>query len=110
MFKVEDFVVLALVVFSLTVLFKDTDGPFRIFYKARDWLTFKKDGNVRTFFKELFACPWCMGTWISAVVALLYLLISHCSIAIAIAYWIASVGVTGLLYAMLYSFVSGDEE
>jgi len=109
MFRIEDFIVLSLVVFTLTVLFKDTEGPFHIFEKARNFLV-GSEGHERKFFVELLACPWCVGTWMSLLVTLLYWLVSKCTFPIFLAYCIAAIGVTGLLYAMLYSFVSDGGE
>jgi hypothetical protein len=107
MFRLEDLVVISLVVFTITVLIKDTEGPFDLFQKFKNILV-GSEGHERVFFVKLFSCPWCIGTWISIAVSLLYLLISHRSISVAIAYCIASIGVTGIMYALLYSLVSDE--
>jgi hypothetical protein len=109
MFIIGDLVVISLVVFTLTVLLKDTEGPFDLFQKFKNILV-GSEGHERAFFIKLFSCPWCLGTWISAVVTLLYCITSKSTFPTFIAYWLASIGITGLLYAMLYSFVKDTED
>jgi len=104
MFRIEDFVVLSFVVFAITVLIKDTAGPFDIFSKMRNWLE-GSDEHPNIFFMNLLSCPWCMATWISLVVNIIYLLVSHCSVFVFFAYWIGVIGITGFLYAVLYSMI-----
>jgi len=104
MFIIEDFAILALVVFTITVLLKDTDGPFDTFSKAREFLIGNEE-HQRRFFILLFSCPWCVGAWISSVVNLIYVLVSGKSVVVFFAYWFASIGVTGLLYSWLYSHI-----
>jgi len=108
MFRIGDFFVIAFAVFAITVLAKDTAGPFNIFLKVRDWLVGSDEMHPRMFFMDLLACPWCMATWISVVVNLVYLFVSHCSVFVFFVYWLGTIGVTGFLYAILYSVLGDD--
>jgi hypothetical protein len=80
-------VVIGLVSFVITFFLKELDGPFNVIKRFRDMIcvytdipipdgkTFKILEEPTNFWARLFDCFWCLTTWITAVVMLLYLLL-----------------------------------
>ena len=79
--------VIGLVSFVITFFLKELDGPFNVIKKFRDaicayiYLPSPSNANFTAvlspdnFWARLFECFWCLTTWITAVVMLLYLLL-----------------------------------
>jgi len=71
-------IILVLATWRLTSLFVAEDGPFRIFYRLREWtgVIHNNDGNVigceDSFFAGLLSCFWCMSIWTAAVLSALF--------------------------------------
>lgn len=80
--------------FVITLMLKDLDGPFDIFKLLREKIC-KYDENLVpvNFFAKLFECPWCLGTWVSAGIVLLSLIVP-----IEFFYWLSAIAFVGMLY------------
>jgi hypothetical protein len=84
-------IIIGLVSFAITFFLKELDGPFNLIKKFRDrickyaYLPMSIGGVTSTqltailspdnFFARLFECYWCLTTWITTGVMLLYLLL-----------------------------------
>lgn len=80
--------------FVLTLMLKDLNGPFDIFKILREKLCRYDENYVPVnFFAKLFECPWCLGTWVSAGVVLLSLILP-----VEIFYWLSAIAIVGMLY------------
>jgi hypothetical protein len=78
-----EFVLLALASFRLTRLIAwDTWPPVS---RARIWLLYRPEGGLRSdALDELFACPFCLGFWISLAFYLAWLFFPTATLAVSI--------------------------
>jgi hypothetical protein len=102
----------ALAVFTLTLFLRDMDGPgdmfvvIRFYIKAVTRLPYP-DGtsefvwNETTFFGNLFACFWCLSTWVAAIVSIA----SCAAFGLPWWYWLwliaSSIAVAGFMYKVM---------
>lgn len=97
--------VTGLATFGLTYLLCYTDGPKDIFKSIRKLAGieyFLIDGEEvykppTKFFAKLFACHWCLGTWVSIIMSIAYVIIFKID-PIMLVYLIpGSLGISGFL-------------
>lgn len=99
-------VLCGLVVFIIVYFVKETDGPKDLFFNFRGYLKQDPDGYPMGFFSELFACYWCLSTWVALPVVivstLLYPIGSWIMTILSILYiWAASIAVAGTIYTIV---------
>ena len=67
------FVLLTLAVYRVTQLLVYDDGPFDLIFKIRGKMgvyDLSQNGEPETSLGKLFACPYCVGFWLSILAAL----------------------------------------
>jgi len=96
----EQLILCCLVTFTMTVMLKDMLGPFDIFETLRGALCDYNDANNDpvNFFGKLFNCHWCLATWVSAVVALVTVIIFGMWWPYFFYLWLSAIAVTGVVY------------
>lgn len=95
-----------LVTFTLIYFVRELDGPFGVFWHLRLHLKVDPDGNPVGFFSEMFACYWCLATWVSLPVVLISALFYPAGLGIMIILyliysWAASIAIAGMLYTLV---------
>lgn len=65
-----DFIFILLASYSLSFLIKETDGPFDIISKLRNYLMRNK--YIGVFFYKLLSCYYCCGFWSGLIIYLIY--------------------------------------
>ena len=95
---------ISLAVAGLVFLIRYTDGPKDIFLDFRIWIGIyelqQEDGSFtevieEKFFAKLFACHWCLTTWIVPIALLRF--IGIYDIVTTIFMWLSCIFVTGFL-------------
>ena len=106
-------IIIGLVSFVITFFLKELDGPFNLIKKFRDkickytYVPMSIGGVPVTatqltailspdnFFARLFECYWCLTTWITTVMMVLYLLLIGFPLIWIPFVLIASIGISG---------------
>jgi len=102
-------VMAGLVTFVLASFLMEQAGPWDLFDHIRLWLkVYTKEFNDQTgewynldgtgFFAKLFACIWCLSTWVSAIVCLAVVIVFKQPFYFWPFEWMASVAIAGLVY------------
>ena len=105
----EHIIVVSLSSFIITfMLVEDLDGPFDIFRRIRNFVTkMDENGNyVDKVFGPMFKCHWCLGTWVSFIISIIYMtcinIIEDGSFGIVLFEWffvfLSSMSVSGILH------------
>lgn len=105
-------IVIGLATFALTFLLKDTAGPFDIFSSVRERLTLEHQVRaegapayhtepVHPFWFNWYACFWCMSTWTSAGLSLLYVIAFGLPWFAWFFIWLAAIALAGTIYTLL---------
>jgi len=107
-------VIVGLCSFAITYMLKYTDGPFDAFAKLRVLVGLElpviEDGIVTAyletegygnFFAKLFACFWCLTTWICLFVVIGYILLVYNNVKAFPFLWFGGVGLSGFLHGLL---------
>ena len=106
-------VVAGVCVFTVAYLLRYTDGPFDIFYHFRIWVGVYadevsvvdgievteeiEDPNPAGFFAKLVTCFWCLSTWMSLAITILYVVLFG-DMRIFPFMWLFATGLSGLLH------------
>jgi hypothetical protein len=116
---IETVVLLGLSSFAITYILKYTRGPFEIFERFRIFIgleipvisydvvgkvnfeDLKEDDNPDKFFAKLFGCHWCLTTWVSLFLSVLYYLVLGNDVATFLFVWFASIGISGIIFEVI---------
>jgi hypothetical protein len=91
--------VCAPVSFTMLVMLKDLEGPWDIFGRLRMMLCrYDAEYIPVNFFAKLFDCHWCLGTWVSAVIALAFVALGGLVWWSVFYIWLWCVAFIGLFY------------
>lgn len=94
-------------VFVLLILLKDMEGPFHIFKRLRQLLGFQynQSGQLESaddnFFVNLWMCHWCLGTWLSAGLALFTVIVFAYPWFYFVYLWLGGIAVGSLTYHII---------
>lgn len=102
-------VIAGLVTFVLASFLMEQEGPWDLFKHIRKSLkVYEEKYDDQTdqwydldgtgFFAKLFACIWCLSTWVSALVCLVIVIVFKQPFYFWPFEWIASVAVSGKVY------------
>lgn len=116
---IDVIVAIGIATFGIVYMVKFTDGPFDLFFKLRRFLSMgdpydpeqelpEKLPPVRLFFYQMFDCFWCLSTWVSLALLLIYAFAIKDFHWLLIIYWFGAVGVSGVLW--IYAFTHGAGE
>ena len=93
----------SLATFGITYLIRYTDGPFNIFIVFRLWMGIKKiytgvdeffEDIGHGFFAKLFSCFWCISTWVSLLLVLIFN-------GLDFVLWFACIGISGFMHEII---------
>jgi hypothetical protein len=76
--SVHSLIILALATWRLTSLLVNEDGPFKMFYRLREWAGVIHNGNgdvigcENSLFAGLLSCFWCTSVWIAIILSALF--------------------------------------
>lgn len=100
----DSFTVLLLVAgstFFIVVMLQQFEGPFDVFLRIREWIGV---GVKYTFLAKLWACPYCLSTWVSLPLLIIIALIAGKDALpfplLFPFYWMTSIAITSIMYAM----------
>ena len=96
-------------VFVLASFLMEQDGPWDFFRWIRKTLkVYTEQYDDQTdqwydlegtgFFAKLFACIWCLSTWVSAFICLVIVITFHQPFYFWFFEWMASIAVAGMVY------------
>ena len=89
----EHSVVVGLVSFVITFfLTENFDGPFNLLRKIRDWAT---------SISPLFVCHWCLGTYISIICTVVYIIVLGLPVVYVPFVWLASLAIAGIVHEVI---------
>lgn len=64
--------ILILATWRISSLLVSEDGPFGIFARLRDELSYNEFSQPSSFVSELFNCLWCMSIWVGLILMIAY--------------------------------------
>ena len=89
----EHSVVVGLVSFIITFfLTENFDGPFNLLKKIRDWAT---------SICPHFVCHWCLGTYISIICTVVYIIVLGLPVVYVPFVWLASLAISGITHEIV---------
>lgn len=107
----SDFVIVSLAIFGFTYLLRYFNGPFDALLKIRTLCGIAQvpilntvgqqigdAEDMPTKLAEFVGCYWCLTTWVSFVMFLVYVLVFGVDVVWLPFLWLAGVAVSGLLH------------
>ena len=112
---IQAIVVVGLTSFTITFFLKYMDGPGKIFEHIRRWVkvsipmisasgqivNWLEDDEPDTLLANIFACFWCLTTWVTLIVTAVYIIIGYSSWIGLPFIWLASAGLSGYIHARI---------
>jgi len=101
--EVVDLLKFSLATFGITYIIRYTDGPFDIIAVFRVWMGIKKvhtgideffEDISDGFFAKLFSCFWCVSTWVSLLLILIFN-------GFDFVLWFACIGFSGFMHEII---------